>query len=244
MNPSIPNLLLVEDDPVSRAFLEAATTALPATVATAGDAASARALANATAFDLWLIDAHLPDATGPELLAQLREAGFATPALAHTATRDAGAHAELRAAGFAGTIAKPIDAASWQAALRRALQVDPGARIEDAAANHYGERPIWDDATALTALNGNAEHVAALRKLFLDELPGMRMQIADAGTRAATLHRLRASCGFVGAARLDAAVQALHESQSEAALQRVLDALQDTVEKGTVEKGTEEIKRA
>lgn len=233
MNPNIPNLLLVEDDPVSRAFLEAATAALPATVAVAGDAASARALANAATFDLWLIDAHLPDATGPELLAQLRAAGFATPALAHTATHDADAHAELRAAGFAGTIAKPVDAASWQAALRHALQVGPGAHVEDAATRRYGERPLWDDTAALAALNGNGEHVAALRRLFLDELPGMRTQIIGADTRAATLHRLRASCGFVGAAWLDAAVQALQESKSEAALQRVLDALQDTLEKGS-----------
>lgn len=230
MNPNIPNLLLVEDDPVSRAFLEAATAALPASVAVAGDAASARALANATTFDLWLIDAHLPDATGAELLAQLRETGFATPALAHTATHDADAHAELRAAGFAGTIAKPIDAASWQAALRGALQINHGAHVEDAATRRYGERPIWDDAAALAALNGNGEHVAALRRLFLDELPGMRTQIADADTQAATLHRLRASCGFVGAARLDAAVQTLQESKSEAALQRVLDALRDTLD--------------
>ena len=75
-----------------------------------------------------------------------------------------------------------------------------------------------------------AEHVAALRRLFLDELPGMRAGIADPATRAGTLHRLRASCGFVGAARLDAAVQALQESKSEAALQRVLDTLQDTLD--------------
>ncbi|GAA5010508.1 response regulator [Pseudoluteimonas lycopersici] len=225
-----PNILLVEDDPVSRAFLEAATAALPATVAVAGDATSARRLANATAFDLWLLDANLPDATGAELLAQLREAGFDTPAIAHTATRDADTHAELRAAGFAGTIAKPIDAASWQAALRRALQVSPGAHVEDVATHRYGERPLWDDAAALAALNGNSEHVAVLRQLFLDELPGMRARIVDAGTRQDTLHRLRASCGFVGAARLADAVQALQESQSEAALQRVLDTLQDTLD--------------
>lgn len=225
-----PNILLVEDDPVSRAFLEAATTALPATVATAADAASARALANAATFDLWLIDAHLPDASGPELLAQLRTAGFATPALAHTATRDADAHAELRTAGFEGTIAKPIDAASWQAALRHALDAGTATHVRDDAVATGREFPIWDNAMALAALNGNAEHVAALRKLFLDELPGMRTQIIGADTRAATLHRLRASCGFVGAARLDAAVQALQESKSEAALQRVLETLRDTLD--------------
>jgi hypothetical protein len=186
-------------------------------------------LANAATFDLWLIDAHLPDATGAELLAQLRAAEFATPALAHTAARDEDAHAELRAAGFADTIAKPIDAASWQAALRRALRIDPGAHVGDAATHPYGERPLWDEAVALAALNGNGEHVAALRKLFLDELPGMHARIADPQSRAGTLHRLRASCGFVGAARLDAAIRALQESDSETALQHALDALRDTL---------------
>lgn len=226
-----PNILLVEDDPVSRAFLEAATAALPATVASAGDAASASALAKASAFDLWLIDAHLPDATGAELLARLREAGFAAPALAHTASRDADAHAALREAGFAGVISKPIDAASWQAALRRALRIDPGAHVADATAGRYGERPLWDDAAALAALNDNREHVSALRKLFLDELPGVRARIVDPAARGDALHRLRASCGFVGAARLDAAVRTLQESETEAALQGVLDALRD-MEKG------------
>lgn len=230
MNPNIPNLLLVEDDPVSRAFLEAATAALPATVAVAGDAASARVLANDCDFDLWLFDANLPDATGAELLAQLRGTGFATPALAHTATLDQDAHAELRAAGFAGTIAKPIDAASWQSALRRALGATSPLHASTPGGASGGKLPVWDDDAALAALNGNTEHVAALRRLFLDELPGQRTQIVDAGTRAATLHRLRASCGFVGAARLDAAVQALQESKSEAALQRVLETLQDTLD--------------
>jgi len=225
-----PNILLVEDDPVSRAFLEAATAALPARVAVAADAASARALANAATFDLWLFDANLPDATGAELLAHLRGTGFDTPALAHTAARDAGVHAELRAAGFVAVVAKPVDAASWQAALRRALHEDAGTHVADAAIPGYDERTLWDDAAALAALNGNAEHVAALRQLFLDELPGMRASIIDAATRGATLHRLRASCGFVGAARLDAAVQALQANASEQALQRALDTLRDTLD--------------
>lgn len=225
-----PKLLLVEDDPVSRAFLEAASAALPATVALAGDAASALALAHESLFDLWLFDANLPDATGAGLLARLRAAGLSTPAIAHTATRDAAAHDELRAAGFADVIAKPVSAMDWQSALRRALRIDADARISDGIAMHYGECPLWDDAIALAALNGNAEHVAALRRLFLDELPSMRTRIVDAETRAMSLHRLRASCGFVGAARLDAAVRSLQESESEPALRGVLDTLQETMD--------------
>ena len=235
MNPSI---LLVEDDPVSRAFLQAATTALPASVSSAADAASACGLANATTFDLWLIDANLPDATGAELLARLRAGGLATPALAHTAAHDGESHAALREAGFADVIVKPIDAAGWQAALRQALQAVSIPRVADDTVSTYDIPPLWDEAAALAALGGNREHVAALRKLFRDELPGMRARILDAETRRDALHRLRASCGFVGAARLAAAVQALQESASEASLQRVLDTLRDT------EKGTEAIKRA
>ena len=164
-----PNILLVEDDPVSRAFLEAATAALPASVAVAADAASARRLANASAFDLWLIDANLPDATGAELLAQLREAGLATPALAHTATRDAGVHAELCAAGFVAVVAKPIDAASWQAALRRALGATSPVRANTPVGASGGKSPVWDDDAALAALNGNpkVEAVIHMKTLYL-----------------------------------------------------------------------------
>lgn len=225
-----PNILLVEDDPVSRSFLEAATAALPAMVASAADAASARRLADSAAFDLWLFDANLPDATGAELLAQLRAAGHATPALAHTAAHDAPTHAALREAGFADVIAKPVDAAGWQSAVRRALRPGATTHVSDAGVARYGTLPTWDDAAALAALNGNAEHVAALRRLFLDELPGMRARIVDAATRGDALHRLRASCGFVGASALEAAVRDLQERGSEATLQRMLAALQEALD--------------
>ena len=72
--------------------------------------------------------------------------------------------------------------------------------------------PCWDDAAALAAL-GATSHVDALRGLFLQELPGQRHRINRAcveGNEAAVrdeLHRLVASCGFVGAARLGHAVR-------------------------------------
>jgi HPt (histidine-containing phosphotransfer) domain-containing protein len=70
--------------------------------------------------------------------------------------------------------------------------------------------------------------------LFLDELPTQRRSIAAAaadgditGMRS-TLHRLRASCGFVGAARLDAAVRALESDlHCASALQRFEEAAGD-----------------
>ena len=94
MNPWI---LLVEDDPTSRAFLQAATEALPARVDTAASVAEALALACANDYALWLVDANLLDGSGIELLAKLRGRGFSTPAVAHTASREAGDHRALRA---------------------------------------------------------------------------------------------------------------------------------------------------
>ena len=93
----------------------------------------------------------------------------------------------------------------------------------------------WDDAAAAAALAGNRDNVAALRQLFLAELPAARDRIVAAasygdaaGVRDA-LHRLHASCGFVGAARLDAAGRALREAPAcEARLQAFLDAVNQT----------------
>ena len=236
-----PRILLVEDDPTSRAFLLAATEALPADVDSAASIAEAIALATRHDYALWLIDAHLPDGSGSTLLARLRARGLAVPAIAHTASHDAGEHDALRAAGFATTIAKPLPGAQWQAAIRAVL--DPAGATGGAPAADAGDAlpepasiAVWNDATALAALAGNADSVSALRRLFLDELPGVRDALAQASMQRDVdgmrdhLHRLRASCGFVGAARLDAAATRLRDAPlSDAALRTVLDAVQDTL---------------
>ncbi|WP_158601690.1 Hpt domain-containing response regulator [Solilutibacter pythonis] len=207
-----PRLLLVEDAPVSQAFLAEAARAVPAHVDVAGSLAEAMTLATDFRFDAWLIDAHLPDGRGIELLARLRETLPAPHpvALAHTASHDAAELATLREAGFAIVVSKPLSAAAWQAALRTALSDD--------------KTTTWDDAAALRALNGNAGSVRALRGLFLAELPEQHAVILTAlenghlDTARGELHRLKAGCGFVGATRLRAAVDALHAAPASPAL--------------------------
>ena len=71
MNPNPPRVLLVEDDPVSAAFLRDAATALPARVDVAGSMAEAMELAANCSHDLYLVDANLPDGRGETLLQQL-----------------------------------------------------------------------------------------------------------------------------------------------------------------------------
>ena len=205
--PNPPRILLVEDDPASRAFLAAAAGSLPAQVVAAAGCVQALAAAGGEpAFDLWLVDAQLGDGDGASLLGALRAAHPGTPALAHTASRDPAVLLRLRAAGFDAVVSKPLPAAALREALRALLAET--------------ERD-WDEAGALDALNGNPAHVAGLRELFLAELPAQHAAVSgalaagDAGAARTVLHRMRASCGFVGAARLGDAVQLLEAAPAD-----------------------------
>lgn len=220
-NPMKPRLLLVEDDPASRAFMAAVLAQFPAEVDTAASVGTALALATTRDYELWLIDARLPDGYGIDLLAQLRRQGRSTPALAHTASQDRDEHAALVQAGFLGTLIKPFAARE----LRDAIASTLGSVAVPTAAQTQGGHvvPLWDDDGAFVAMNGNHEHVAALRAMFLAELPGQRSTVlaalrqGDAGAARDTLHRLKASCGFVGALRLKTAVDRLDAALDDAA---------------------------
>ncbi|MGX5730155.1 response regulator [Pseudoxanthomonas beigongshangi] len=199
-----PRLLLVEDDPISHAFMLAALEALPARVDSA--TSISQALRAEESHDLWLIDANLPDGSGARLLAGLRRLHPRTPALAHTADPSADMRRSLLEAGFAAVLVKPLSAADLQSAVHAHLPAH-AARIGD-----------WDETAALKALNGSREHVDMLRRLFLDELPGsvdaveQSFRAGDQEALRAVLHKLRASCGFVGASRLGAAARQLQQA--------------------------------
>ncbi len=207
-----PRILLVEDDPTTHEFMRVALEALPATVH--GAHSQAEALALAEVFDLCLIDANLPDGRGEALLHRLRQRQPQLQALAHTADHSPTLHAALCAAGFAAVVVKPVTAATLRQAALGVLEA--GEPLPSAAVRECGnDLPIWDDAAALAALGGNATHLQTLRGLFLQELDTQAAAItaALAGNDWASahqqLHRLRASTGFVGAARLQAAAQTL-----------------------------------
>lgn len=229
MTANSPCVLLVEDDPVSRAFLVAAIRSLPASVDAADSVSAAIALVAANRYDLWLIDANLPDGSGANLLSRLRNRDALTPALAHTATGEDEVKRELLDAGFRQVLVKPLPASAVQHALRQALGLAPTATSEST--------PDWDDDAAARALNGNHEHIAALRKLFIAELPAVVERVHNAFRNEDfqglhdELHRLRASCGFVGATKLLHAVQQLGADQrSDAFLQEFANASRGLLE--------------
>lgn len=232
--PARPRLLLVEDDAVSREFLSSAAVPLPAEVDAVGTVSEALACAARNHHDLWLFDANLPDGSGSELLRTLRARHPHTPALAHTASRDRTELDALIAAGFSEVLIKPLRVDEWQAAIRRALGQPMHAFPP--ATSTCGKMPVWNDAAALASLGGNARHVVALRDLFLAELPTQRDAVLaalhrqDHAAAHEVLHRLKASCGFVGASRLLAAVEALDAAPRDPAPGAVFnDAVEDTL---------------
>lgn len=226
---SIPRILLVEDDPVSAAYLGDVTASLPAQVDVAGSIAEALAIAGSQHHALLLIDAHLPDGHGEILLQALRAQGVSAPALAHTAAGEVTLRDHLLAAGFAEVLRKPLAMTDLKQALRR--------HLPRALSTHedFADLPRWDDAVALAALGGQRSNVDALRGLFLEELPSQRHRISqafsagnDAGVRD-ELHRLVASCGFVGATQLAQVVRHMQrvplDQDALAALQLAVDEL-------------------
>lgn len=210
----VPRILLVEDDPVTQAYLAAVLEALPATVdavASAGEAMRAVSGDGRGTHALWLVDAHLPDADGAGLLARLRSVAPWTPAIAHTASRERAEIDALLAAGYERVLAKPVAAKVLRAAVEAALQ-------SRSAVAEAGVDPGWN--------------VAALRWLFRDELPAQQaaVNLASKADRRSdmenVLHRMRASCALVGAQHLDAAVRALQRAPGSG---KALDAFNQAI---------------
>lgn len=187
-------VLIVDDDSASLRFLETAVEQSGCVVATAAD--GAEALAAKGAFDLLLIDRHLPDTGGVDLLHALRKRGITAAAIATSAEIDAPLAAQLRATGFVDVLEKP---ASVQ-------------RIREIVMRHLpGTTPnLLDDAVALETVGGGAEVLRVLRDLLARELEQLECDLTrgDLATNTARLgerlHRLRASCGFCGASALAA----------------------------------------
>lgn len=189
---SRPRVLIVDDDPVSLRFLDAAVAQCGCVVVTA--ASGAAALAADGVFDLLLIDRRLPDIGGAELLHALRECGIDAVAIATSAEIDAATAMQLRATGFADVLEKPASVERIGEIVRRRLP-----RIEFA---------LLDDVAALAIIGGDADALCALRGLLAEELEQLERDLThdDLATDAARLderlHRLRAACGFCGASAL------------------------------------------
>lgn len=188
--------LVADDDPASRLFLVEALRSLGLEAQACNDGKAAIALAHDEAFDLLLLDCHMPGAGAMEVLAALRRDPDARSsectAIATSAEMDLTERRHLLAAEFSEVLMKPCNVAD----LRLILGL-----VQAGSAS----LPLLDDAQAIATM-GDADVVNAMRTLLRVELVGLYQDLDvlchDPEAFAERLHRLRSSCGFCGAASL------------------------------------------
>jgi len=120
-------ILVIEDDPVARADLEARLEANGYIVAQAADAASAMTVVNRERPDLILLDLGLPAGDGFLVLERLRkiETVAAIPVLIITGRTDPETRKRVEAMGVAPLLAKPVGTEVLLAAIRAGLEREP-----------------------------------------------------------------------------------------------------------------------
>ena len=123
------SILHIDDDGTNMLVMDHLLRALGHEPEGVASAAEALALMRTRAFDLVLTDYHMPDASGLDLLRDvraLRDPSKSTPVVVVTADVMSFPGAVLREMGFAGALAKPVMAA----AMRRVIASAVGATGE------------------------------------------------------------------------------------------------------------------
>lgn len=201
-------LLLVEDNALNQALATLLLENAGARVDVAGNGEEAiLALSTGAAYDLVLMDVHMPVMDGLTATRMLRQhLALRLPVLAMTAG-DASEEAQCRAAGMDGFIGKPIDEAVMLATI--AGHAKPIVRT-----------PCSElfDLARLEKLCVRPDQQAMLRELVQDAITQLPADLAaarraweegEAGRAAAILHGARGGAAAIGAGPLGAATLAL-----------------------------------
>ncbi|MDQ2646418.1 MAG: ATP-binding protein, partial [Myxococcota bacterium] len=156
-------------------------------------------------FALVLMDCQMPDLDGYEATRRIRHSeppGRHLPILAFTAHAFPGELDKARAAGMDDVVTKPLDMPALRRTLRRFLETAPPP--PEAAPRAEPSHPPSARPAVLTTRARSAK----LIELFLGQVPGQIQNVralADSGDRealSAAAHKLKGSCGSVGAPRM------------------------------------------
>ena len=191
-------ILVAEDNEFNAQLLEQLLTRRGHRVRLANNGREALALAEERAFDLLLLDVHMPELDGFQVAQAIREreqtAGGHLPIIALTARSRPEDRERCLAAGMDDFLAKPIQAANLWAAIERGVDAHPRA-----------DRPgpdLLDPGVVLAACGGDAAILDKICQAFRAHLPHGLRAVQDALRERDTL-RLRESahklCGMVAA---------------------------------------------
>lgn len=205
--------MVVDDNAINREFLRTVLDEHVAGIRVAQDGPAALEMVRDWSPDLVLMDLHMPGMDGLEAWHHMaRELDPKPLAVVLTADWRAEERKRLLAAGFDAFLGKPVDSATLIECLRKVVTGQcAGAdtpSIQPAGRTDAGP-PLLDDMRALAATNRNEALVTQMRTMLLDEVRDTGRYLdrlisdGDLEQTKAAIHRLKGSCGYAGAARLE-----------------------------------------
>jgi signal transduction histidine kinase/CheY-like chemotaxis protein len=209
------HVLVAEDNPYNQAVMEDLLPRRGHTLQVAGDGRAALAALEQDHFDVMLLDIHMPELDGFQVVALQRQreqgTGRHLPVIALTARSADGERQRCLQAGMDDYLAKPVRAAELFAAIDRVVSgagVPPPA--ESDAESHFG---LLDPAALLAACDNNAELLQKMCRHFQTFAPGRLAEVSEAlrdrdslRLREAT-HRLGGMVSSFSAAAAEAAAE-------------------------------------
>jgi two-component system sensor histidine kinase/response regulator len=189
-------VLVAEDNEFSAQLLEQLLGRGGHRVRLATNGREALALAAEEDFDLLLLDVHMPELDGFQVIQAIRErertSGGHLPVIALTARSRNEDRERCLAAGMDDFLAKPIQAADLWAAIDRVLQKDEGGRMKDEKAKNSASDSsfilpplsfgagLLDPQVLLGACGGDAATLEKIGQTFRARLPDHLKAVQDA----------------------------------------------------------------
>jgi CheY-like chemotaxis protein len=196
-------VLIADDNELNRSYAAKVVERLGYQVETAVDGRAAVARATATAFDVILMDCHMPEVDGYEAARQLRAAGVATPIVAVTASILPDERERCLGAGMNDVLVKPVRFEGFRAALAGQCRKAPVA----------AEPPVLDESLfgewIETLVDGQPDAADAMLAALAQversvEALHASLLTGDAKGSIEVAHKLAGSAALLGGSRLRA----------------------------------------
>ena len=205
------HVLVAEDNPYNQAVMEDLLPRRGHTVRVAGDGRAALAAVERDHFDVMLLDIHMPELDGFQVVAAVRQrergTGRHLPVIALTARSADGERERCLKAGMDDYLAKPVRAAELFAAIDRVVEkpkADGRRRTKNgdclrpsSVIRHPSEPGLVEPAALLAACDGDAELLRKMCRHFQTSVPD-RLAEAGAALRDKDVPRLREAAHKLG----------------------------------------------
>jgi PAS domain S-box-containing protein len=193
------HVLVAEDNPYNQAVMEDLLPRRGHTFHIAGDGRAALTALEQDRFDVMLLDIHMPELDGFQVVALQRQreqgTGRHLPVIALTARSSAGERERCLQAGMDDYLAKPMRAAELFAAIDRVVAGERSPR--PVASNEGVPSGLLDAGALLAACDGDAELLGKMCRHFQTFVPERLTEVSEA-LRDRNVQRLREAAHKLG----------------------------------------------